>query len=76
MGLPSQGSPVQIMARALTNAALAQRVSMIQDSRRAFDKATTDALLAEAAKRLQWADIYEKHTDGLTFELPSTEAQR
>jgi hypothetical protein len=49
-----QASPVVVMARALTDEALAQRLSGIRDNRRRFDKATTDALLEEAARRLRW----------------------
>jgi hypothetical protein len=36
---------------------------MVLSNRRAFDKKTTDAILAEAARRLYWADAYAKHND-------------
>lgn len=56
-----QGSTEQIMASTLTNKTLAVRLSMFLSNRRAFDKATSDALLEEAAKRLTWPDNYGKH---------------
>ena len=59
--LPRNGSAVQIMARSLTNQALAVRISMILGNRRAFDKVTTDALLEESERRLRWQDAYEAH---------------
>jgi thiamine biosynthesis protein ThiC len=63
MGLPKQGSTEQIMAGAMTNKALATRIGLILNNRRAFDKRTADAVLAEAQRRLYWADAYAKHLD-------------
>jgi hypothetical protein len=59
----TNGTIEQNVANSLTNAALAQRLHMIEDNRRAFKKAETDAFLAEAATRLLWADNYAKHTE-------------
>jgi hypothetical protein len=63
-GMPKQGSTEQRMANALTNKALATRIGLILNNRRAYDKKTTDAFLAEAQRRLYWADAYNKHMDG------------
>jgi thiamine biosynthesis protein ThiC len=63
MGMPKQGSTEQIMAGAMTNKALATRIGLILNNRRAFDKRTADAVLAEAQRRLYWADAYNKHMD-------------
>jgi hypothetical protein len=52
--MPTNGTTEEVAARALTNEALAQRLSMLQSNRRAFDRKLADALLSEAARRLQW----------------------
>lgn len=54
MGMPKNGSPLQLAMRALTNQELSTRVSMIRDNRRAFDKETSDAILDEAQRRIRW----------------------
>lgn len=59
--MPFQGSVAQMAAQALTNVALAQRISMIYYSRRSFSKEETDAYLAEASKRLRWVNVYQAH---------------
>ena len=59
--MPTQGSLEQILAKAMTNQALAQRLDMIAANRRSIDKKATDAYLAEAANRLRWNDVYDKH---------------
>ena len=51
------------VARALTNAALAQRLTIVRDSPRSASKLDRDAWLDEAVKRLFWPDEYEKHND-------------
>lgn len=62
--MPTNGTAVQIMASALTNRALSIRIAALRDNRRAYDKATTNALLDEAQRRLYWQDAYEKHAEG------------
>ena len=48
-------APVEVvLARSLTNQALAQRLDHLHYSRRAFDKKQADAFLEEAARRLRW----------------------
>lgn len=61
--MPTNGTAVQIMAGALTNRALSVRIAALRDNRRAYDKATTNALLDEAQRRLYWQDAYAKHTE-------------
>lgn len=60
MGAPLQGNVDQITVRAMTNEAMANRLSMLKDNRRSFDKSFADALLEEAARRFQWPDAYAK----------------
>lgn len=51
---PVQGSAEMHTARALTDNALATRLALLRDNRRAFPKAQADAFLEEAARRLRW----------------------
>lgn len=60
-GQPTNGTAEQIMAKALTNQALSQRIGMIRNNRHSLDKATADAILDEAATRLMWRDVYDNH---------------
>lgn len=61
MGLPTNGTATEIKVRSLTNDQLAAQIRQIRYSRRALDKATADAVLEEAARRLTWRDAYENH---------------
>jgi hypothetical protein len=63
MAGPTNGTVEEILASAMTNQALAQRLSVIRWSRRSFSKAQTDALLEEAAKRLRWPDTHAAHQE-------------
>lgn len=60
MGLPQQGTTEQILARSLTNEALAQRVDMIAAKPQEFTRKQRDEYLIEAARRLRWPDAYEQ----------------
>lgn len=64
MGAPLQGNVDQIAVRALTNEAMANRLSKLKDNRRAFDKSFADALLEEASRRFQWREAYDKMDHG------------
>jgi len=52
--MPLQGTPEQRTARALTDAALAQRLSMYRENRRNFKRDQIDAFIEEAERRLLW----------------------
>lgn len=54
MATPRPDENVSRMTRALTDDALAQRLIMAMNDRRAFPKADLDALLLESARRLRW----------------------
>ena len=60
-GLPTNGTTEQILARSLTNQALASRLDLFRHNRRHFDKVQADAYLDEASRRLRWADAYQNH---------------
>ena len=51
--------------RELSNAQLAARIGDIQNNRRVFPKAMADSFLDEAARRLNWKDVYEAHEEEL-----------
>jgi hypothetical protein len=53
-GMPTNGSPVEIAASVLTDAALAQRLGIIRDTPRTMPRQEREAYLSEAIKRLQW----------------------
>jgi len=63
MNTTRNGSTAQILARSLTNGALAARIDMMLDSRRSFDKETSDAYLEEVSRRLRWKDAYDNHLE-------------
>jgi hypothetical protein len=61
MGMPTNGTSEEITVRGLSNSALANQVGTVAHRRRAFPKRYTDVLLAEAKRRLRWADAYGAH---------------
>ncbi len=63
MAGPLQGTPVEREVRALSNTLLSGRVWAIAQNRRAMPKESADAVLFEAARRLQWDDAYESHRE-------------
>lgn len=60
MATPQMASAAVQAARSLTDDALAQRVTNIQQNPRWGGKAIQDATLEEAARRLRWGRMAEK----------------
>lgn len=58
-------TPIELEVRDLDNMSLAHALEFLHHERGARKR----ALVAEAARRLRWADVYERHGD-VTLELP------
>lgn len=65
---PTQGSTEQILARSLTNAALAVRCDQLAYSPRSYTREERDAFLNEAARRLRWPDAYVTHDENTAVD--------
>jgi hypothetical protein len=60
-GTPRQGSIQENIANSLTNKALANRLEILRSNPRRFSVAEKNSFLEEAARRLQWPDVYANH---------------
>jgi len=61
MPMPTNGTKEQIYANQRSNRELANDLRVLRTNRRAFPKAYADAVLDEAARRLQWRDAYDNN---------------